>query len=94
MYTTWATAIILNNDPYPNMTLPIQATSLEAGFGAASGPNAAVSFDANCVNEREFQLAKIREIREISVKGFWFAFKIKPNTSRRKVMQGICGDAR
>jgi hypothetical protein len=51
----------------------------------------AVTFDANCANEREFQLAKIRVI---SVKGFWFAFKIKPNSSGRKVMQGICDDTR
>jgi hypothetical protein len=51
----------------------------------ADGHHAAVSFDANYANEREFQLAKIREM---SVKGFWFAFKIRPNTSGRKVMQG------
>jgi hypothetical protein len=53
--------------------------------GLADGHHAAVTFDTNCANEREFQLAKIREI---SVKGFWFAFKIKPNTGWRKVMQG------
>jgi hypothetical protein len=43
------------------------------------------NLDANCANEHEFQLAKIREI---SVEGFWFAFKIRPNTGGRKVMQG------
>jgi hypothetical protein len=34
----------------------------------------------------------LAKIREISVKGFWFAFKIRPKLDWRKAMQGIAWD--